>query len=270
MKNSEPKGEKISLEFYDGGRDSADLMRDVAGALLARGAQIKWIEAIDAPDARGIRFERWGPLSAVFGLANLSASDAIEALSSSNCKVGRLGIVGGVSAGERLAEVVDYSPLSASAFEVDSHPVALIAEGWVFSTPRQERQAIRRGRQCFETFVAICERIRPQYAAILNEQTLKGAADVGGCDGREFTNYYVRNDIVDFDEVVGLYNSCVPSFLLRLEAGSYVSTWAPFNPEAITSPRSSAIGVGAGVAKLLHSRLVNNVRVDGSHATLGS
>jgi hypothetical protein len=159
----------------------------------------------------------------------------------------------GISDG--VPEVITYCGVSSDASLVDNPSISIRGEGWVFSTPGQEKQARKAGRHCYEKFIEICSALDPDYASILNEDSLPCSYDLAnGVGKRCFANFFVSARAYDAKVVSVIEHLFSDAYLERLPNGIYVSTWSYFNPGATTIERKIAIERSAKVAGLLGRR----------------
>ena len=247
-----PSGEQVSLEFYFGrGRRGADVMRDVTLHCLRYNGRFTG----DAVAYVGQDLRENGPTAShcrVETRTELSVSQLVEMLDDRDKRVAKVAIDGAIGLEASRPEVVSAGRVSPEASGHDSEPVSIVAEGWKFSTPGYEEEAIAYGARCSQRFLQICECLLPEYAAILNEDTLPCRYDMRQSQfERCFANFYVSRasygtDVID--QLIAMYDD---AHHRQTPNGVYISTWGPFNEEQRTIDSSIAFIRSQRVVELL-------------------
>jgi hypothetical protein len=121
---------------------------------------------------------------------------------------------------------VTFNCISPEASTQDANPISIVGQGWEFSTPGYEKEAVAKAQRCHRTFINICMALEPEYAAILNEDSLSCQFDLRLGRGRHcFRNFFLsqrKYGISMLDRVEAMYSD---AYTARCPAGLYVATW---------------------------------------------
>ena len=251
---NEPSGELVEIDFYFGKLSSADAIELVTKHCLDNGGECSnRIYASQFDGARAASFE--GVYSDEITQIEVTDDDLLAHFADENKRIVRVPIQDALGISRESSDVITFSGISAAASQSDSHPVAIVAEGWVFSTPGYSQEAAKAGKKCYRRFVDYCRRLRPDYAAILNEQSLPCCHDLKQGRGKDcFLDFFVNPDVYGETLVTELEGMYADSYLERSSEGLYISTIAPYNPKKRSIARKEARARSAVVAKLLANR----------------
>ena len=247
----EPSGELVELDFYFSQRSSADAIRDVTKHCLENGGECgASIYVSQFPDARETSFQ--GSYSHDLIQLDGTADELLKHFDDENKRVMRIPIRYALDISKDSLDIVTFSGVSQLASKMDSHPVALLAEGWVFSTPGYSRQAEKAGKQCYRKFVAYCEALRPDYAAILNENSLPCRVDLKQGVGKEcFYDFFISFEAYGDRLISDIENMYRDSYVERSSEGIFVSTNPWYNPRKKGIDRTLARQRSTSVAGML-------------------
>jgi hypothetical protein len=130
--------------------------------------------------------------------------------------------------------------------------VSIVAEGWFFSTPGYEQKALRSGERCSRRFLRYCQALEPDYAAILNENSLPSFRDLKDAkDCRCFCDFFVSAKIYGERLVSQLEGMYPDAYVERVEKGIFISVSAVYNPKRLKIDRLDALKRSAIVSKML-------------------
>lgn len=247
----EPSGELVEIDLYFGGLSSADAIELVTKHCLDNDGECSnRIYASRFVGARAANFE--GVYTDEITQVEATDDDLLAQFDDENKRIVRVPIHGALGISQKSSDVVTFCGISAAASQCDSHPVAIVAEGSVFSTPGYSQEAAKAGKMCYRRFVDYCRRLRPDYAAILNEDSLPCRHDLKlgrgkGCFGDFFVNSVVYGETL----VAKLEEMYSDSYLERSSEGLYISTTAWYNPKRRSIDRLEARERSTVVARLL-------------------
>lgn len=247
----EPSGELVGLDFYFGSLASADALEAVVRLCLQSGGVCSnRIYVCDFKGARESQFE--SVYSDEVRKRGVSEATLFDCLSDSDQRVVRVPIAGAIGISGDTADLVTFNGVSRPALLRNSHPVSISAEGWVFSTPGYEKKAIKAGRRCYNRFLHYCKSLQPDYAAILNENSLPSACDLLREKGdRCFYDFFVNAEV--YGEHLLQHLECMykDAFLERIGNGLFVSVSSWYNPKGLKINRLEASRRSVAVSKLL-------------------
>ena len=247
----EPSGELVELDFYFSDRSSADALRDIVVHCLRNGGTYcGQLLASQFPNARAAEFQ--GVYSSDVNVIAVGHEGLLRRLNDLNTRAVKIPVRSALGLTRDVPEIVTYSGVSQMASAIDTHPVAIVSEGWVFSTPGYERQAQKAGKRCYQKFIDVCTALAPDYAAILNEHSLPCRYDLGQGLGHEcFCDFFVSFDPHDASVISELEAMFTDSYTERLRSGIFVSTTPVYNPEMAGIDRRTAFTRSKRVARLL-------------------
>jgi len=247
----EPSGEMVGLDFYFGSLSSADAIEAVTKQCLESGGVFgNTIYVAEFEGARDSSFE--GIYSDEVGRRQISIDSLPLCLSDKNKRVVRIPIKGAIGIDTSTADVVTFNSISKAASVCDSHPVSIVAEGWFFSTPGYEQKALRSGERCWRRFLRYCQTLEPDYAAILNENSLPSFRDLKDAkDCRCFCDFFVSAKIYGERLVSQLEGMYPDAYVERVGKGIFISVSAVYNPKKLKINRLDALKRSAVVSKML-------------------
>jgi|GEM_PF-2599978 len=245
---NEPSGELVEVDLYFRKGLRADVFRQVVKYCCANGGT--FAGSILATEGSGARQRRF---TSIYGDAvreiGTDANELANRLSDDNFSVVKVPIWSALGITPKTPEIVTYCGISPEASECDNPPIAVVGEGWALSTPGYENMAKKLGKQCYQKFVEMCSALDPDYAAILNEDSLPSSYDLGRGRGKEcFSDFFVSERAYGSEYVSELLRVYEDAYTERLPTGVYVSTWAVFNPRQLGIDRGIAFARSAGVA----------------------
>lgn len=142
----------------------------------------------------------------------------------------------------RKLVVRDVVGLSSKSEEVEiiGGIVVLRTEGEAFCGPEREdlRRLTQLGRQVYQRFTELADRLQPTYGAILVEYTLEEPAELRK-DPRSlaFRDFFVHRERLGehaIDAIIRLAGE--DAYVERLHVGAYISMSSEFNPKARSVP----------------------------------
>ena len=252
----EPSGELVEVDFYFSKLSSADAIKAVTRCCLNNGGECgSKIYLSQFNGARNAKFE--GIYSDEETQLEVTGNDLLTHFSDENKRIVRVPVQRALGISKKSSDVVTFSGISASASQSDSHPVAIVAEGWVFSTPGYSREAAKAGKQCYRRFIDYCQNLQPDYAAILNENSLSCRHDLKRGRGKDcFCDFFVNSDVYGERLVSELEEMYSDSYLERSSEGLYVSTTSWYNPKKKNLDRLEAREISR------RGKVVDNVLAD--------
>jgi hypothetical protein len=250
----EPTGELVEVDFYFGACEDG-LQRlvnhccqhggEFAGTvMLSEGAAIR-----RAPLTQGIyTFPVWE--------RSVSAEALQSLFSDEDTRVLKVAIWSALGLTTSVPEIVTYCGMSPDAAGHDSLPVAIVSEGWVFSTPGYERQSAAAGKRCYNKLLEVCNALDPTYAAILSEKWIPCAYDLkrGRGDGC-FSSFFVSESKLGRAVVSEIEDVCRDAYTEKLSTGLFVSTTRFHNPQSVHMDRATASKLSSRVAGILRCAL---------------
>jgi hypothetical protein len=247
---NEPCGELVELDFYFCNMKRADAFSRVVmhccqhGGIFAGEALI--VADIDARNNKFVHiYDR--PVNTV----TIDAVKLAQTLGDLNSDIVKVGIRSAIGIRDPLPEIITYAGVSPDASHLDNPSIAIVSEGWVFSTPGFERRAFKAGKRCYNKFIEICNALDPAYAAILNEDSLPCRYDLFHGRGKNcFLNFFVSNQLRHSDTIEKMYQD---AYTERTPTGIYVSTWGMFNPRKKSIDTELGLERSSTIAKLLGS-----------------
>ena len=250
----EPSGELVGLDFYFGSLASADALEAVVRLCLESGGVCS--NSIYVTEFKGARESKFESVySAEVRQRHVSEATLFNCLLDSDQRVVRVPISGAIGISGDTADLVSFNGVSKLASLRDSHPVSIAAEGWMFSTPGYEQKAVKAGRRCYDRFLHYCQSLQPDYAAILNENSLPSACDLQGEKGnRCFYDFFVNAEVYGEHLVRHLEHMYQDAFLKRIGNGIFVSASSWYNPKGLKVSRLEALQRSVAVSKLLSGK----------------
>ena len=254
----EPIGEQVSLDFYFSQLSHANAMRDTVVHCLDSGALFSGeVLVIESEDIRNLDFQYMS--DEIISVKTLSDEKLLDWLDDKHKRILKVGLWNAIGIAEDVPEIVTYNSISEEASNHgNTNPISIVSEGWRINTERNEHDAIKCGRRCYKTFHRVCDALIPDYAAILNENSLscpfdlKGEFDpIYGNAQRLFCEFFIseqRYGTQSLDNIKGMYSDC---YTERRPSGLYVSTLEFYNPKRITLDRSEALKRSIEVAKIV-------------------
>ena len=247
----EPSGELAEVDFYFGKLSSADAIELVTKHCLDNGGECSnriYVSKFDG--ARAASFE--GVYCDEITQIEVTDDDLLAHFADENKRIVRVPIQNALGISQKSSDVVTFSGISAAASQSDTHPVAIVAEGWVFSTPGYSQQAAKAGKKCYRRFVDLCRSLRPDYAAILNEDSLPCRHDLKQGRGKDcLGDFFVNADVYGEKLVTELEEMYSDSYRERSSEGLYISTTAWYNPKKRSIDRREVRERSTFAAKLL-------------------
>ena len=249
----EPHGEQVELGFYFGSTARRDAFERVIKYCCENGGIF---------DGTVLQSEETGPRSNRFthiydrGVRELTiaVNELEKRLEDKDGDIVKVAIWSAIGTSTDVPEVVTYGGVSADASQVDNPTIAVVGEGWVFSTPGYERQAKKVGRRCQKKLMEICSALDPDYAAILNEDSLPCRYDLArGAGKRCFANFFISERAYQQSMLTAIEALYRDAYTERTSTGIYVSTWSMYNPKNITIANNVAIERSVRVAQALGS-----------------
>lgn len=247
----EPKGELVELDFYFHHAKRVDAFARLVKYCCGHGGS--FAGKILQSEGIGTRNHKYKSI-ADRPVRELSINDneLERKLKDEDTDIIKIAIWLAIGTTKEVPEIVTYCGVSSEASQVDSPSIAIVGEGWVFSTPGYKRQAKNVGKRCYEKFVEICNALDPDYAAILNENSLPCSFDLRfGAGNRCFTNFFVSERSYNASSIKAIETLYNDSFTERLDTGIYVSTWSMYNPRNISIEIGEALKRSTEVAKML-------------------
>lgn len=246
----EPSGELVGLDFYFGDRICADAMRDVVTHCLAHGASFSG-EAL-ASEFDGARKAVFPSIySELLSVQKFGIDELAKRLEADDVRLVKVGLWNAIGLTKNVPEIVTLNGISADASQRDTNPISIVGEGWHFSTPGYEKEALRDARRCCRTFLSVCRALEPDYAAILNEDSLSCRYDLQRGRGENcFCNFFVsqqRYGSSILDSIEAKYSD---AYTERCAVGLYVATWL-FAPKKVSIDRGEAKSRSKEVVKLI-------------------
>jgi hypothetical protein len=228
----EPSGEQVSLDFYFANRDSAGAMRDVVLHCLRNGASFSGeVLASEFEGARKAVFTH--VYSEPFSVQSFTQEELLGRLQKDNVRLLKVGLWNAIGLTKNVPEIVTFNGMSTEASHHDTNPVAIVGEGWHFSTPGYETEALKDARRCFRTFLSVCRALDPDYAAILNEDSLSCQYDLRRGRGDDcFCNFFVSQRRYGSSILDSIQAKYADAYTERCPAGLYVATWL-FSPKKV-------------------------------------
>jgi hypothetical protein len=247
----EPRGEQFAFNFYFHEPSRADVFARLARCCFSHGGKFSGeiLESIGI-GSKDHRYSSIADRPVQECVASITELD--EKLADRNVDVIKIGVTSATGLTNKKPEIITYCGVSSAAAKVDIPALAIIAEGWVFSTPGYEEQATKAGRKCTDRFLRYCGDLDPDYAAILNEDSLPCGADLALGEGRRcFLNYFVSERAYGSATITTIESLYKDSYIQRLATGVYISTWPPYNPRGVLIQRQLAVSRSVQVAQLL-------------------
>lgn len=259
MTMKEPGGELVELDFYFGNRDRVESYRRVVKYCIDNGG--RFAGEILASEGSGIRQRRYAGLySDPVRVIKMNADELERRFVDYDIDIVKVTVWSAIGITKKVPEIVTYGCISEEASVCDNPSIAIVGEGWQFSTPGYERQAEKMGKRCYQKFVAMCEALDPDYAAILNEDSLSCKYDLihrwGGCGGggeRCFFDFFISKNAHSanvISEIECLYNDV---YTERFCKGLFVSTSSVYNPRGVEIGWEMALERSAKVARMLRA-----------------
>jgi len=224
------RGETIGLDFYFSDRSSADALRDVAISCLSTGAAFSGeIVASRFANARAVSF------SNIFAdeirTEKIKITELQPVMEDKDIRIVKIGMHNAIGLLDGRPELLSLKSISEYARQFDSHPVGIISEGWEFNAPGYEGIARDKGRKCYATFLHHCHLLSPDYAAILNEDSLRSVHDLKPEESLDqFRDFFVnsmRYGTALTEKICTLYSD---AYIEPLNNGVYISTCDFLNP----------------------------------------
>jgi len=247
----EPSGELVELDFYFSDRTDVDALRDISMHCIKNGGKYSGELLVSHHEnARTHKFQNI--YSSKVRVIEVSDSRLLDTLNDGNTRVVKVPIYLALGIIKKRPEIVTYNPVSNKASGKDYHPVAIVSEGWEFSTPGYELQAKKAGKLCYEKLKAVCTDLNPDYAAILNENSLPSPHDLEPeTADYYFSDFYVCSSAYGTNTISKIEAMYDDSYLERLPGGIYVSSYHVYNPKRITIDRRNTNRRSRKVAALL-------------------
>jgi hypothetical protein len=250
----ELSGELVGLDYYFRAVDRAEALAEVIRHCCEHGGMFAGkILQCEGPDAKKYRYSSIADRTV--RKLSVDSSELARKLTDADVDVVSAAVWSAIGISDGVPEIITYCGVSSDASQVDNPSISIRGEGWVFSTPGQEKQAKKAGRHCYQKFTEICDDLDPDFASILNEDSLPCAYDLaGGAGKRCFANFFVSARAYDAKVISVIEHLYSDAYIERLPNGIYVSTWSYFNPHATTIERQFALERSAKVAGLLARR----------------
>ncbi len=247
----EPQGELVELDFYFRHSGRVDSFSRVVKYCCEHGGSFAGtILETAGTSARRHQFTHLYERSV--SERSIDVEELERKLENNDTDVLKVAIWSAIGITHSVPEIVTYSPVSSAASEVDNPAVAILSEGWVFSTPGYERQARRAGRRCYQRFVEICAALDPDYAAILNEDSLPCRYDLARTqDTRCFTSFFVSQRAYDANTIKSIEGLYHDAYTERISTGLYVSSWSMYNPRKVTIDSTITFARSTRIAEML-------------------
>ena len=247
----EPSGEMVDLDFYFGDRCSADAMRDIVSYLLSNGASFSG-EIIQCEFAGARTAHMRGIYSHPISQQSLTEQAMASQLQSADVRVTKVGLWNAIGLSKKCPEIVTFNGMSAEAPPNESNSIAIVGEGWHFSTPGYEKERNKDARKCYARFIGVCKALQPAYAAILNEDSLPCRFDLQKGSQVFFSNFFVSERTFGSSMLTRIASMYQDSYLERSPEGLYVATWM-FAPNEIAIDRKLVAERSKRVASMLSS-----------------
>jgi hypothetical protein len=247
----EPCGELVGLDFYKSRGTTADIFREVVDACLAFGARLG--DCILRSQFDGARHTPFGSIyDSPVSVADSSPPVIHAALIDPHVRVAKVPVWGAIGLSPEVPEVITYNVISSEALGRDCHPIAILGEGWRFSTPGYEQQARTDGQKCVRSFSLLCGSLLPDYAAILNEESLPCKVDLNGESGRRcFRNFFVNRTSVGESGIRAIKEMYRPHLFIETDFGLFVYTSVAYNLHKGKMAIDEALDRSVRVAELL-------------------
>lgn len=242
--SQQPTGEFVELDFYFGKRGRADSFRNVVEYCCTNGGT--FAQEVMVSEGPGIRNRRYtyyycDPVCAL----GLHERELWDLLCNPNVDTVKVAIWSAIGVTTRVPEIITYSGVSEEASKDDNAAVAIISEAY-----GKEPEIM--GRLCYEKFVGICNTLEPEYAAILNEDSLPCRQDLqSGMGNRCFLNFFVSEHAHSprlISEIEQLFRD---AYVEKMRNGIYISTWPDYNPKGCGVDMKNAVARSKTVAELL-------------------
>jgi hypothetical protein len=247
----EPSGELFELDFYFGPRDRIMAFRQVVDLCCAAGGSLTGEVLVS--EGPNLAHRRFASIYAdpVRGIRT-NASELQRLFSDEDCDVVKVAMLGATGLSKDRPEIVTYSGVSSEAACSDNPAIAIVGEGWEFSTPGFERKAKTLGLRCYRKLLEICDALDPVYAAILNEDSLPCLYDLKRGQGtRCYRNFFVSSSAFGPSVLATIRSQCRNAYVEDRKNGLYVSTSSVYNPRSLGLASSEEASLAAGVAETL-------------------
>lgn len=249
-----PSGEMVSLDFYFDDRKSPDALKDIVSYCMENGAQFSG-EVIES-EFEGARDTFFFDVYASYTVRekHLSENDLMAELTDPNKRVTTVGLWNAIGVTKGKPEIVTFNGTFGEPPGKVNNPIAIVGEGWQLSTPGYEKEAKNDARKCYRKFIEICRVLRPDYAAILNEDSLLCPNDLkrGGGE-RLFTNFFLSESCFGSELLDYVESMFSDAYTERSDVGLYVGTWK-YGPEIVSVDYQSAFQRSKKIAKMIGSR----------------
>jgi hypothetical protein len=254
-------GPALMIQFYFGNIPTREYFVNMIGILVGAGAQFS---------GRGLVHRGEGLRDAPFVsptdelLEDIPITDfkqVIDAASDPNMRLVQVEMLGAVGIGESK-DVVTYVYISRESSAQDRHPIAIVADGWMFEGTEEmmdENRGLsyRVGRQAYERFRLLVEKTRPEYGSITVGWHLECPSDLRrNPHSASFFDFFVSESYLrgsGIAQVEELFPECYSE---KVGDGVFISCTAFFNPDERQAPipRRSLDNRSIEVAKLIALR----------------
>lgn len=256
-----PQAPQMEISFYFAEKQDADAYSDIVLTLLETGAQLT---------GSGYAFEgdsiRTKPFEGIYDYS-LTAVEGIDeqslrnSLTDPDLRVFQIGMKGASGIVGEINEIVSYIRISEQASHSDNHPVSILSEGDFLCGPlgltgKESRlflkKAQRMGRQVYNRFIMLCNKLSPSYAAIMVERALICPTDLRvKNDSFCFHDFYINTNNIPLPQLAHIQKLYPGIYQETLPHGQYFSSTAILNPEGKHLENASASKMSMEVSRLI-------------------
>ena len=257
----------LEFGFYFGDVPETDAFERLVTALLEGGAKFAGTGA--AHRGPKIRDEKFASIhdQELETVPLRDLTDMTQCLADPDTRLIQVYLEGASGITSGLIEPVGYLSVSSEAALIDRHPLAIWTEATLFSGPPGQQISERAkdaGKQAYQRFRFLVEKLRPSYAAITVEYALECPADLRR-DARSlaFRDFFVSEQYLGADKlkmVEGLFRD---AFIERIGDGLYISCSEIFNPMGVKKDAEEAAWQSVEVAELIASVVPPQSRTHG-------
>jgi hypothetical protein len=248
---NEPTGELVELDFYFGNQTRKAAFSQIVRYCCAHGSKFAgeiWETKSEPGDDD--RFRYIGDRR-VFEI-EIDANELDRKLLDPRIDIVKVALWSAIGVTDECPEVVAYNGVSDEASYHDNPTVALVSKGWVFSTPDCEQEAAIAGKRCYERLIAIANALDPDYAAILNEDSLPCPYELArGAGTRCFANFFVSERAYGRKTIAAIEALYSDAYTERIATGVYASTSPVYNPAQFKLDYKVRLERSQAVARML-------------------